>query len=163
MQKGSKKAKTNEGGKSAGWKADGGVMNGKRHLYGICVFMYADEPSWPGSRLVRVLVQALCWLVEAHTTTAVHQARVPKSSSPPIAVGQPNPCPVVAGVEVAAIESSQHPVRTKAGVQATGMTSVRGQGRGGSGVIAGDHFAAEIHLKSNSAGAALEEGPISVG
>ena len=35
MQKGSEEAKRNEGDESAGWKADGGVMNGMKNVYGI--------------------------------------------------------------------------------------------------------------------------------
>ena len=112
------------------------------------MFMYADEPSLPGSHLVGALVIALCWLVEAHTKTAVHRVKVSKGSSPIVVA---SPCPVVAGVEVAVLESSRLPVRTKSGVRAMGMTSVHEQGRGGGEAIAGDHFAAETRLESNSA------------
>ena len=93
----------------------------------------------------------------AQTKAVVHRVKVSKGSSP-IAVGKPNPCPVVVGVEVAVIESSQLPVRMKSGVRAKGMTWVHEQGRGG--VTAGGHFATETHLEPNSAWVVLEEGSI---
>jgi len=83
--------------------------------------------------------------VEAHTKTVVYQVKVSRGSST-IAVAQPSSCPAIAGDEVAAIESSQLPVRAKSGVRATGMTSAHGHSQAASGVTADDHFAAEIHL-----------------
>lgn len=158
MQKGSEKAKTNEGDESAGWKADGGVMNGVRELY----VMYADGPLRPGSHSVATLVQALRWPVEAHTKTVVHRAKVSRCS-PPISAGQSHPCPVVVGVEVAVIGSSRPPARTKSGVRAMGMTSACGRGQGVSEATAGGHFAGESHLEPNSAWVVPEEGSTSVG
>ena len=91
----------------------------------------------------------------------VLRVKVSKSSSP-IAGGEPSPCPVVAHVEAAVIESSQLPVRTKSGARATGMTLVHVQGRGVHKATADDHFAAETHLEPNSAWVVQEQGSISV-
>lgn len=125
-------------------------------MCGICVIMYADEPSLPDSRSAGSLVQVPRWFAEVHTKTVVHRVTASKNQSP-IAVGRPSPCPAVAGVEVAAIESSQLPVRAKSGVRATGMTLVHGQGQGGNEVTAGGHFATEVQLELDSVWAVLEE------